>query len=418
MRRKTTKPVQGNLYAEEEAVSKLAKLLHRSAPDKMGVHTGQETAILFRAACEGPKLRADYKGKPSEYYANSQAGTLTYQTKALPHKVVLYAKDGEDMDVLLELCRDQDTDTAYLATYLTNLLSPNGLTYHIDIYDTAKAIGLRVTKLDEKGKLMEMRRVWQGLRWLSSATVVGSRTGTYTEGRGKEKRTIPTRVEAPLLQLVRWWMPEQAPFPGMLGEVIDEQFEALYMGVPRIVELRLSEEWWELISATSLGEFLGGIKKVMELPGQQPTGAWARSIALSLASLWRRKAEHYLDALAAAKSGQPPSVLLPRLKRSNLISDYRPVKAPLDKLMQETDPARAVEYWGGALQLLVECGFLMPYGDALSKSEALMRRNSEGNMIGNRQGWIIPWADSLVTLLPGSELEEALRLAIKKDMPK
>lgn len=418
MKRRATKPALESLYAEEETAAKLAKLLHRSAPDRMDVQTGQETAILFRAACEGPKLRADYQGRPPEYYANSQAGTLTYQTKALPHKVVLYAKDGEDMDVLLELCRDQDTDTAYLATYLTNLLKPNGLTHQIDIYETAKAIGLRVAKLDEKGKLMEMRRVWQGLRWLSSATVVGSRTGTYTEGRGKEKRVIPTRVEAPLLQLVRWWMPEQSPFPGMLGELVDEQFEALYMGVPRIVELRLSEEWYDLISATSLGQFLGGIKKVMELPGQQPTGAWARSIALSLASLWRREAEHYLNAIAAARSGQAPSVLLPRSKRASLISDYRPIKSPLDKVMAETNPERAVEYWGGALQLLVECGFLMPYGDALSKKESALRRNSDGNMIGNRQGWIIPWAESLVTLLPGPELEEALQVAIKKEMPK
>lgn len=406
----------GSLYLEEETAARLAKILHGQAPQKMSVPTGQETAALYRAASEGPTLRADYEGRVNNYLVDVQAGMVTWQARSgIPHKVILYAREDQDMDVLLELCREQDTDTAYLATYLTNLLRPNGLTYNIDLYKTARAIGLRVDKMGDKEKLSEMRRIWRALRWLSTATVVGSRTGTYTEGRGKDKRVISTRVHAPLLQVVRWWMPDQPPLPGMLGEVVDEQYEALFLSVPRIVEVRLSEEWHDLISASSLGEFLEGIQTVMSLPGQQPSGAWARSIALALASLWRREAEHYLAAIEAAKRGNAPSILLRRLSRRALISDYRPTKAPLEQLLMQTNPARAVTYWAAALQELVGCGFLRPYGDASSVTEAELRRDSEGTPLGQRKEWANLWADSLVTLLPGENIEEALRMAIKKE---
>jgi hypothetical protein len=201
----------------------------------------------------------------------------------------------------------------------------------------------------------------------------------------------------------------------MLGEVIDEQYEALFLSVPRVVEVRLSEEWYDLISASSLGEFLEGIQTVMNLPGQQPSGAWARSIALALASLWRREAEHYLSAIEATKRGDPPSILLRRLNRRALISDYRPTKAPLEQLLMQTNPARAVTYWAAALQELVSCGFLRAYGDAFSVTEAELRRDSEGSPLGQRKEWGNLWADSLVTLLPGEKIEEALRMAIKKE---
>ena len=172
--RRNTKPAMGNLYADEEQAARLAKQLHRGAPSTMGVHTGQESAALFRAAGEGPTLRPDYSGN-TNFQVDYQGGTLTWQAPRLanlPHKVVLCAREDENIDVLLELCREQDTDTAYLATYLTNLLKPNGLNSTIDLYRTAQAIGLRVDKMGEKDKLTELRRVWRGLRWLSAATVV------------------------------------------------------------------------------------------------------------------------------------------------------------------------------------------------------------------------------------------------------
>lgn len=245
--------------------------------------------------------------------------------------------------------------------------------------------------------------------------MVGSRKGTYTEGRGKDKTVISTSVHAPLLHIVRWWMPDQPPLPGMLGEIVDEQYEALYTSVPRTVELRLSDEWHDLIAHSSLSQFLNGIQTVLNLPGQQPSGAWARSIALALASLWRRKPDEYIDALIAVNAGRSPSTLLPRMTRRNLISDYRPTKAPLETLLMQTNPVRAVEYWGKALQELVACGFVAKYGDAFSVTEAELRRDSDGNPIGSRQGWAIPWADSLVTLLPGEKLQEALHHAIHKE---
>jgi hypothetical protein len=157
---------------------------------------------------------------------------------------------------------------------------------------------------------------------------------------------------------------------------------------PRRVEIVVSPTWTHLTSHGSLAQYLPFGEVLGSIPGSKPSGAWARVIGLALAGFWRRHPREALDGS-----------LLPT--RRELLTRYTPLNAPPGAVLDGNDPRRAVEYWRGALALLVEKGLVTKRGEADRSAEQMCHGLP-------RYAWQDPWLVEHVDLVPGPLLHEAI----------
>jgi hypothetical protein len=218
-------------------------------------------------------------------------------------------------------------------------------------------------------------QVWDYLRFGARAAVIGRRTGKSYRDK-MTGQVIDTQIETPLWSFLE----QEKPIQPALMPIYD---------VPLRVEIVLSKRWEQLITSSStmqylpLGELLGAI------PGNQPSGAWARTLGLALANFWRR---HPRETLGVTL--QP--------SRRELLLRYTPRRQPPDEILESSNPIRALEYWQGALQELVHTGFLAPQGEA-ARTQAEIKKSLP------RYNWQSFWLDEKVTLLPGEKMQAAVR---------
>jgi hypothetical protein len=340
------------------------------------IQTSQEVDALMRAACDGRTGQ--------HWETDEEASTRSHAVPGAPHHVQLALSDGEraagvPLQVLEDLTFAQDPDFNFALLYISRLLAPPAplaprqfASDWVDLDDVMSKIGWDPRSTKERA---EMRgRVWRYVLFGARASIVGQRSGHYVDKRTGEQ--IETVIEAPAWSVMD---KERAANPALhphIGEA------------PLRVVLTASRSWTRLTTLPETAQYLPMGELLGAIPGNKPSGAWARILGLALANFWRR---------------QPRAGLTGSLKptRRELLERYIPKTAPPNEVLQSVNPRRAIEYWHGALQILIENGFLAPEGEG-----ALSLGEMRAAMVGYR--WQTKWLDARVDLRPGPKMQPAV----------
>ena len=341
------------------------------------VQTSQEVDALMRAACDG---------RTGVLWDNDeQALTRSHAVPGAPHHVKLALSEGErdrgvPLTVLEDLTFAQDPDFNFALLYVSRVLAPPSplppnaaAVSWIDLDDVMTKIGLDPRSTKER---LEMRnRVWRYLLFGARASIIGQRKGNYVD------KTTGQRIETIIDEPAWLVMSQEKPVQPQLFPEIG--------AAPLRVELVASRAWTRLTTLPETAQYLPMGELLGAIPGNKPSGAWARVLGLSLSSFWRRQPR------AALSSAIKPT-------RRELLERYTPRTAPPLEVLSSINPRRAIEYWQGALQILVECGFLAREGEAELTYEQMRDALP-------RQEWQNGWWNQTVDLRPGPQMRDAVQ---------
>ena len=351
-----------NRHPDDEGAPTIAPLL---APD-FSICTSPEMDALERAAADG-KHDLNYADAPQEIARVHQTNGASHWVSVAP-----LGTDGATRESRRALTGAQDADTTFALLYIARLLAPPSplapnttATGWIDFDDVIEKIGWAPRNSAHR---REMRaRLYQFLVFGERATVIGARPGKYLERHsGKEISTI---IQSAIWRIHRTELPEQ-------GSLYPE------MEAPVRAEISITREWAQLLTQPATAQYLPLGELLGAIPGNKPSGAWARVLGLALASFWRRQPKAALDG-----SIKP--------SRRELLERYAPKTGSVAEVLDSTNPKRAMEYWCEALQILVENEFLAVEGEpqiSIEQMRAALPRKS----------WADAWLSATVELKPGS----------------
>lgn len=326
--------------------------------------------------CTSPEMdaleRAAADGKHSLNYANTvQEIARVHQIAGASHFVRLAGIGAETQGELEVLTAAQDADATIALLYIAHLLAPPSPLAPreyaggwIDFDDVIDKIGWTPRNSAHRRELRA--RLHQFIVFGERAEVMGKRRGTYIErATGQEIETV---IRGAIWRIVKTEEPAQ---------------KSLYPDTeaPVRVELVMSSDWAQLLAQPQTAQYLPMGELLGTIPGNKPSGAWARVIGLALASFWRRQPQAALDC-----SIKPT--------RRELLERYTPKTGPVSEVLTEQNLYRAIEYWCAALQILVKSEFLAPEGEP-QILPSQMRDELP------RQGWAQIWLNAPVTLKPG-----------------
>lgn len=341
------------------------------------VQTSQEVDALMRAACDGRT--------GVHWESDQQALTRSHASPGSLHHVQLSLSEGEraqgvPLQVLEDLTFAQDPDFNFALLYISRLLAPpsplapRDIAHEwVDLDDVMGKIGLDPRSTKER---IEMRsRVWRYLLFGARARIMGQRRGNYVNKRSGQR--IETVIESPAWVVIEEEKPAQPQLFPEIGKA------------PLRVRLVASEAWTRLTTLPETAQYLPMGELLGAIPGNKPSGAWARVLGLSLSSFWRRQPRAALDGMI-------------KPTRRELLERYMPRTAPPLEVLNSNHPRRAVEYWQGALQVLIDCGFLAKDGEALLSYQEMRDALP-------RQDWQDGWWNGTVDLRPGPQMRDAVQ---------
>jgi len=351
-----------------------------SAPaeaDDFYLQTSQEVDAIMRAASDG--RTGDH------WHTDEQSLVRAHQIPGARHRVQLELSSSEiaagaRMEILENLTFAQDPDFNFALLYISRLLAPPSplgpkarASDWIDLDDVMDKIGWDPRSSAARAAMRE--KVWRYILFGTRARIVGQRSGRYVDRRSGE--TIETVISSAPWAILEEEKPvEPSLFPEMGA-------------APLRVELVASRAWTRLTTLPETAQYLPMGELLGAIPGAKPSGAWARVIGLALANFWRRHSQ------SASEGGILPT-------RAELLDRYKPSIAPVTQVLEGNDPRRAVEYWAGALQILVSCQFLAKEGEA-TLTLAQMREKLP------RKKWQREWLDGRVELRPGTKMRAPIQ---------
>ena len=210
-------------------------------------------------------------------------------------------------------------------------------------------------------------RLLQFIIFGERAKVIGTRSGTYIDKHTGEE--IPTTIEAAIWRILRSQEPKaDSPYAGSR--------------VPVAIELAVTREWAQLLTQPATAQYLPMGEILGAIPGNRPSGAWARVLGLSLASFWRRQPRAALDG-----SIKPT--------RRELLERYTPKTGSVAEVLDGPNPRYVISHWCEALQILVKNDFLSAEGEPQISPEQMRAALP-------RQGWAEQWLNATVELKPGA----------------
>jgi len=341
------------------------------------IQTSQEWDVWSRGIAAGRSGKGWLNSVEQEarLYSPKEIGLTHYLAIPMHPGAAVEGTGFAELETMTEWL---DADALLAYHYIAHLLKPNaplppGTTAvgWIDLDDVACHIDPNHSTKSPEQRALTRRSIYIWILFGERARAVGKRSIEY-----RDKITeaiIPTYIDSPMWSIQGRKTPLQ---PSLLAE-----YE-----VPRAVEIVLSREWMRLLMETDLQQFLPHGEVLGRIPPGKAAGAWGRSIGLVLANEWRKKPRE-----ASEKSL--------RLTRRYLLTCYEPRIAPVEDLLNGSDPGRAVSYWGKALGALAEVGFIAKESEA-APNVAGKRLDSEGKPLPS-QGWAKAWLDAKVLLVPG-----------------
>lgn len=343
-----------------------------SATAAFPVHTGQEAKAMLSAVSDG---------KTGRYWDNVVGADIrVHQTPGASHRVQIALTESERLSGLtckhleaVTMTRNADED--FMVLYISRCLMPEtalvGNTRAaatIDLDDVIAAVGWNPQSTEQRAE--QRRRVWDFIKFVARAEIYGERTGKYFDKATGE--AIDTYMQSPP------WMIEEKQFEGKQPSLFDDPGDP----VPLTVELVASREWTKITTKRDIAQFLPMGEVLGAIPGGRPAGAWARVIGLVLCDFWRRS------------GSRKPA-------RKDLLTTYPPATGAVSDVLESPNPRRALEYWAGALRILVERGFITEAGEALVTYE-----EQRDSVTGRR--WQEEWMETTVDITPGPAMLQTL----------
>lgn len=340
------------------------------------VHTGPEANAMLCAVSDGKSGRF--------WQTVIGAESRVHQVPGAAHRVQIVLSDGErELGVPVEALESAtlqcDADDDFILLYISRLLTPvqplapnTAAMAVVGLDDVIKAVGWYPQNTVQRGEMRQ--RVWQFIKFVARAHIIGQRTYKHRDTMtGEEKDTY---VDSP---------------PWMLGGQRREAEQASLFDddpAPLSVEIAATPMWTELTTKPDMAQFLPLGEVLGAIPGGKPAGAWARVIGLALSNFWRRKPREVMS-----------NTIYP--VRRELLERYTPTTGPIDEILKSKNPQRAIEYWAGALRILVDCGFVDDSGEAALSYE--QQRDALG-----RQEWKESWLNGAANLRPGPAIVTAV----------
>jgi hypothetical protein len=336
------------------------------------VQTGQESKAMLQALADGKSGR--------NWQNVDGADSRVHQTEGARHRVQLALTDDERFSGLtpeilegLTLARDADED--FMLLYITRLLQPSQpmsdsmrTAATVDLDDVIKAVGWKPLSTVERANMR--RRVWEFIKFVERAEIHGERSVKYFDkSSGKEIETY--------ISSAPWWIETRTDAKPSLFDKTDE--------VPLKVTVVASQIWSDLTKNPNTAQFLPMGEVLGAIAPGKPSGAWARTIGLALCDFWRRN---------------PRETRLQPTRRE-LLEFCTPTTGPVQDVLNGPNPRYVVQYWVGALRILVECDFLADEGEALET----VKSQRDGL---SRYQWQDTWLDAKVELSPGSAMAVAV----------
>lgn len=328
------------------------------------VGTYPELAVLGFAAADA---------RTGEHWKEAPGGGALVHTRKKAGLQVRFAPSvGGD--------RWADPEPGALSDSLFTVLSANGGLDTVFLAQVGAAMAIRSehedVSLDDLGRLIgrdprstkereAMRRdLWERLKFLDGFTVWGVRKGTYSDPSTHKKVPIESRDELFRIGGTMW--PEQGTLDGT-----DVPLVVSFAAGPVLAKFRDSPD-----VLTSFGDY----RRLAAIPGEKPSGAWARSMGLAFTQRWRE--------LASYGSAQKPT-------RRYLLTQFSPTPTVAEVLAGH-DPARARRYFTQALALLKTAGVIVAYSEPDPKTLP-------------RYGWAKVWLTQTVNVTQPAAVLEAGR---------
>lgn len=342
------------------------------------IQTGQEATAIMRAASDGKSDR--------HWQTVIGAEARVHQVPGAAHRVQIVLSDGErelgvPLDALQSVTEACDADDIFVLLYISRLLTPtqplapNTLAAAVvTLDDVIRAVGWDPETTVQRANMR--RRIWKFIKFVSRARIIGQRPYRHRDTMTGEE--MDTFIDSPpwvLAGEVRTGEPQLSLFED------DEP--------PLSVEIAATAMWTRLTALPQTAQFLPLGEALGAIPGGKPAGAWARVIGLVLSNFWRRKP---LEAISG--SLQPT--------RRELLETYIPTTGAASDVLDGRNPQRAVEYWAGALRILVECGFLADEG------EAALGYDVQRDALPLRF-WQAQWLNGVADLRPGPAMFNAVQ---------
>jgi hypothetical protein len=349
------------------------------------VYTSQELVAPFCAWADG---------KTGQYWTTDpQSHTRIYRNPALHHEIHLYPTPQEIAAGLREKALEEitsklDADGIFVVLYVARLLTPPAPLppwaypgVWVDLDDVASKVWPAPRSTEERKR--NRARVYDYLIVGARAHIIGKRSTDYVDKR--TGKTINTEIDTPLWSFMGRERP-QSETPSLWPPTEP----------PLRQELIASHVCTALSMDPSTAQYLPLGERLGAIPGNKPSGAWARVVGLALAYFWRSHLREALDGTL-------------RPTRRELLTKYTPTTAvPLDVLYGD-HPFRALEYWQDALGILCERKFLAAEGEP-SRKPADIREKLP------RYEWQDEWLDERVDLRPGPDMRPFIE-ALAKSLP-
>ena len=230
----------------------------------------------------------------------------------------------------------------------------------VSLDDLGRLIGRDPRSTKEREAMR--RDLWERLKFLDGLTIWGVRKGTYRDPSTRQKVPIESRDELFRIGGTMW--PEQGTLDGS-----DVPLVVSFAAGPILARFRGRPD-----VLTSFGEY----RRLAAIPGEKPSGAWARSMGLTLTQRWRELASY----------GRTQ-----KLTRRYLLTTIPPAPT-VDEVLAGPHPARARRYFTQALALLKTAGVVAAYAEPDAKTLP-------------RYGWADAWLRQTVDTTPPALVLEA-----------
>jgi hypothetical protein len=220
---------------------------------------------------------------------------------------------------------------------------------------------------------LKMRaQVWRWLVIFSCWQIIGLRKGAYRDR--DTGRLLDLRSESPLFHIDR------------REYAVGEQMALDDSTVP--VEVTLLRGTWlnQWARDDRILNYFGNVRKLADIPGGQPTGAWARAIGMALFQFWREE----VSRVSVVPVGDERTLTARyRLFSRRELLDTFPPEPSVDDILHGANPKRAVTYYKGAIAFLRKGRVIGYYQEPPPPSD--------------RQGWGRAWLDQKVEARPVAE---------------
>jgi hypothetical protein len=329
-------------------------------PRQIPQYTFMEARNLAVAIADGP-TRQNWRERLDE-------ATLEHVMPKQPVKVRLAGMDTvngpddlrETYRAMSAQLRAFDLSTVLLLHVAIELVLSNpGKPVLVD--DLIRAVGWSPRSSAERTAMRE--QIWEWVQAFDAMAVHGRRPGVYVDPVTKKSLDL-TSEDA----LVR---------------VIGKRFEAGRPGAPPVEITLVAGPWLDAFRGNSgVLQHFGDIRKIAEIAGGKPSGAWARSIGLALNQLWRERANRAevlpVESGIGDRLSQRFTAMFPPFTRLELLNMFR-AEPWVEDVLAGDKPGRAREYWDGAIRKLRSAGVIGHYAETPSR------------LTGRRKGWQETW---------------------------